>query len=244
MSTGSGSKEERLNLARRGPSDEGRERVWPKSDGMRRGRSDRDVRRVSKQNGRDRHEGDSLRNQGRANSDSDGAYSGASGSPRRALLSRGVNDDGPFGVGAAAVVSPLLSPGGLLSSLNLLVLDETDALLGTLGRYATKREKESRARHPKPAAVLLKSITAARASRSFSRRAGATEPTPLQVCIALHSLTRLTDSPLNRIMWDPPMHPAASSQMPFAPCQTLQLGAMPCAQSVRIGRGQLARELH
>lgn len=43
-----------------------------------------------------------------------------------------------------------------------VVLDEADALLMTLGRYATFREKSSRVSHPKEAATLVSLLCAAR----------------------------------------------------------------------------------
>ena len=64
---------------------------------------------------------------------------GGRGAPARP---RREDDDGPTaGPGVVAVKSTNLAAGGLLGSLSVLVLDETDFLLGTLGRYATQKEK-------------------------------------------------------------------------------------------------------
>ena len=56
---------------------------------------------------------------------------------------------------------PTLRPkaGVVVSALRMLVLDEADALLMPLSKYATAQQKISRAAHPKEAATLLQLLS-------------------------------------------------------------------------------------
>jgi hypothetical protein len=63
---------------------------------------------------------------------------------------------------------PTLRPkaGVVVSALRMLVLDEADALLMPLSKYATAQQKISRAAHPKEAATLLQLLSPTTASHA------------------------------------------------------------------------------
>ena len=104
-----------------------------------------------------------------------------------AALGRGAMELPP----AAIVVGPPAMLLGLLSGpssslveaaagLRFLVLDEADATLQPLGKYSTRREKEAREAHPKPAATLLRRVSELRGDAVQILAASATVGRPLR----------------------------------------------------------------
>ena len=99
----------------------------------------------------------------------------------------------PVLVGPPAMVLRLLSGGGsaskgrkprldkaLLNSLRVVVLDEADALIQPLSRYATVKEKAKRESKPKEAATLLSSLCDLRKAELQVLAASATVGRPLR----------------------------------------------------------------
>ena len=111
--------------------------------------------------------------------------------------------DAPIVVGPPAVLTRLLSGGSksrkgvvprlsrdLLSELSCVVVDEADALLMPLGRYATKKQVQMRADKPKAAATLLQLLSTVPQQGSRSSRGGGEGSSELQVIAASATVGR------------------------------------------------------
>ncbi|KAL1510796.1 hypothetical protein AB1Y20_007081 [Prymnesium parvum] len=108
----------------------------------------------------------------------------------------------------------------LISSVQVLVLDEADALLMPLGRYATSREKSSRETHPKEAATLTSLLCAARADELQVLACSATVGRPLR-----RELAALCARPLELIRAPPAAAPPAAHARAVG---------LPCGMEVRV----------
>ena len=122
---------------------------------------------------------------------------------------------------------------------------QADALLGTLGKYATQRQKESRSRHPKPAALVVKSLFTAASSRPPSSGtlqllgASATVGRPLRRELQALSgrslaVAQLPSSPPGADIGAPSASPAGSSRQAASSARavglpsTLELAVLTC----------------
>lgn len=118
-----------------------------------------------------------------------------------AALSRETSEipQAPILVGPPAMLLKLIAGGGisdkggasltstsrqLLSALRVVVLDEADALLMPLGRYATLKDKMRREDHPKEAATLLEMLCTHRGHELQIMAASATVGRPLRRSLA------------------------------------------------------------
>ena len=116
---------------------------------------------------------------------SDGDAAGAPGAPPERLPSA------PVVVGPPAMLLRLLGEKGekklqraTVGGVRTIVVDEADALLRPLSKYATHEQKERRESHPKEAATLLKLLCEARGAGAQVLAASATVGRPLRREIA------------------------------------------------------------
>lgn len=122
---------------------------------------------------------------------------GASAPLRLGLLIKAAHQLSAAEAAEAATASLLIAtPNPLLSALShaqlgpvlglheTLVLDEVDALLAPLGKYATRRDKEQRLAHPRPAALALAGLVEQRLGPRpppLPRAEGAARPSEAQL---------------------------------------------------------------
>ena len=106
-----------------------------------------------------------------------------------------------------------------VAALAAVVLDEADALLQTMGRYATAREKASREAHPKEAALLLGALSDERGHAMQVRTASAA------VAVAVVSVAAVTGSSNQP-------HVSAVARPPATGSRCLSDGGPPSPQGV------------
>ena len=102
--------------------------------------------------------------------------------------------------------APRQLPRDLLQSLRVVVLDEADALVMPLSRYATNKQKSVRVRKPKEAATLLSALCKLRAAELQVLAASATVGRPLR-----RELAALCERPLEVIREDAVALPSEST---------------------------------